>query len=341
MIEDDKRGGQGGATDRKAAIKRLRLLALTQKNNIETFKAKIEKEYCEAILPNKVECTRRDLGGVPCDVLVPELYTKHKVIFYIHGGSFVGGSAASYRGFCARVAHKTLCQVVIPDYRPAPHAFPTSLKDTQNAFCALFAEEQVAAALDNQKSMTIIMADGAGASIALSLISTLKSKYRECVQEAVLLSPWLDISDRSVVLSSKGARDEVMTAEGMRKAAGMYADDETRNSALLSLPLCTQQFLSTFPSVFIQMGEKEILLEDAKRSKEILEKAGGKCVLDVWPGMMHLFQLSNDLVWECRLAIDKIGEVVRAITADSKQGTTSGEQGRQEFFNQPPLEESI
>lgn len=323
---------------RKAAIKRLRLLSFMQKNGIEAFRAKIEKEYDELILPNKVECQTQSLGGIECDMLVPELYAKQKIILYVHGGSFLGGSRSSYRGFCARVAHKTLCRVVIPDFRLAPSIFPASLKDMQSVFCALYAEEQIAAALDagyksgiKKMPKIIIMADGSGASIAFSLISTLKSKYKSSVYKVVFLSPWLDISDNSMVLSLKGARDEVLTAEGMRLACEMYADAENRNSALCSMLLSSNSTLASFPPVFIQIGEKEILLEDAKRAKDLFEKAGVNCVLDVWPGMMHLFQLSDDLVWECHLAIDRIGQFVREI----------GVGGKEEYFNQPPLEEGI
>lgn len=330
--------------ERKAAVKHLRLLALTQKGDIDNFRARIESEYASVILPNKVEVARRNVGGVVCDILSPELYSTRRIIFYIHGGSFVGGSALSYRGFCARLAHKTLCRVAIPDFRLSPdHAFPVSIKDVQNVFCALISEEQVSLSLDAAgikggalMPQIVLASDGSGASIAISLLTTLKAKYRQSVERVVFLSPWLDISDSSIVLSGRGTHDEVLNAEGMRRAVQLYAKKENRNSSLCSLPYCTPDMLSTFPPVFIQMGEKEILLEDAKRAKDIIEKAGGQCTLDVWPLMMHLFQLSDDRVDECHLAIDKIGKAVR--NGDDEPESNEGEK---RFFNQPPLEASL
>lgn len=320
-------------SDRKAAIKRLRLLSFTPKSDVAAFRDRIENEYASPILPNKVECIRRELGGVVCDVLSPELYSAHKIILYIHGGSFVGGSAFAYRAFCARLSNKTLCRVVIPDFRLAPNAFPVSIKDVQNVFCALFAEEQVSLSLDGGGTpQVVIAADGSGASIAYSLLMTLKEKYRTSVPLAVFLSPWLDISDESTAFRGKG-RDEVMLSEGMKKASSMYADAENRNSSLCSIHCCTKEELLTLPPIFIQMGEKEILLEEVKRQKNMLDEAGAHCTLDVWPSMMHLFQLSDDLMWDCHLAIEKIGKVVTA-GDDEKEGA-------QRFVNHPPLESSI
>lgn len=325
-------------SDRKAAIRRLKLLCFTQKSDVDTFRERIESEYASPILPNKVECERKELGGVVCDVLSPELYSKSKVILYIHGGSFVGGSAAAYRGFCARLSHKTMCRTVIADFRLAPNAFPVSIKDVQNVFCALFAEEQVALSLDGLGSPKIIIAaDGSGASIALSLLTTLKEKYKASVPLAIFLSPWLDISDECIAFKSK-VKDEVLSSEGMKKAALMYADAENRNSGLCSLPYCTRETLSSLPEMFIQMGEKEILADDIKRQKRMLDEAGAKCTLDVWPSMMHLFQLSDDLVNECHLSIDKIGKIARAGEDEESSGQNSH---RLKFINQPPLEKSI
>jgi len=84
--------------------------------------------------------------------------------------------------------------------------------------------------------------------------------------------------------------------------------------------------------VYIQMGEKEILLGDAGKFKELLDSAGVQCELDIWPGMMHSFQLADDCLWETHLAIEKIGQIASAANEVNTQVC---------FDNKPRLENSI
>ena len=58
------------------------------------------------------------------------------------------------------------------------------------------------------------------------------------------------------------------------------------------------------------MGEKEILLNDAKTFKTKLINAGNECVLDVWDDMMFMFQMADEYLKESHLAIDQIGKVI-------------------------------
>ena len=135
--------------NRKSALKKLRLLVYSSKLNLNSFRKKIEDSFYTPILPNHVERAEHVYGGVNCDVLSPEMYSSRRVLFYIHGGSFVGGSRSSYRSFCSVLANKTFSRVVVPEYRLAPtYAFPSAIEDIQAVFRALFTEEQIARSLD-------------------------------------------------------------------------------------------------------------------------------------------------------------------------------------------------
>ena len=72
--------------DRKAAIKKLKLLTFGSKSNVDTFRAKLDEAYKTTFLPNGVECSEYKYGNVACDVLAPEIYSSNRVMLYIHGG---------------------------------------------------------------------------------------------------------------------------------------------------------------------------------------------------------------------------------------------------------------
>lgn len=329
--------------DRKSAIKKIKTLLFgakgTPKSNFEAFRARIDDEFRTVFLPNGVECSENNYGGVTCDVLAPEIYSSNRVMIYIHGGSFVGGSRESYRSFCSSLATKCFCRVVVPEYRLAPEfPYPAANEDLQNVFKNLFTEEQVACALNTEKGTKpklpeiLIAADGSAASIACSLIFNLRDRYRNCIKKIILFSPWLDFSDDSIILSSKKKSDELITPEIIKKCRDIYTYESNAANPFVSPLLASEEDLKNFPSVYIQMGAKEVLLEDAKTFKEKLVRAGRECELDVWPDMMFMFQLADEFLHDSHLAVDKIGKMVT--------GVKSGDETLQ-IENKPKLEKSL
>ena len=84
----------------------MRSLVISSKQEPDPFRKKIEQTFSSVFLPGKVERTTSRLGGVPCDILTPEVSATNRTIIYIHGGSFVGGSRDSWRSFCE---HNLVC----------------------------------------------------------------------------------------------------------------------------------------------------------------------------------------------------------------------------------------
>ena len=369
--------------NRKQAVKKLKLLSYNSKVDINVFRRKIEEEYKTVFLPNKTERTERNFGGITCDFLSPEIYSSKRILLYIHGGCFTGGSRASYRNFAAMLANKAYSRVVVPEYRLAPsHPFPAASEDIQAAFRALFTEEQIARSLD-QKSYSmnssasasdsgsesssfvsigeqgegkeaipdadpevIICADGAGASIACSVIFNMREKYKKCIKKLVLFSPWLDISGVSPLRTTakngknsgkapKKLSDEILSSEVISKSADAYTYSSNFTNPLVSPIYASKELLEDFPPTYIQIGEKEILLQDAKDFAKILQDAGVECTMDEWPDMMHLFQLADEYLEEAHEALDKFSWII-AKDMDSKQNTEAIS-----IENKPRLENSL
>lgn len=300
--------------ERQQAVKKLQCFWFGPKVEVKHFREKIERTFATVFLPNQVESSMREYGGINCDVLCPELYNSKKILLYVHGGSFVGGSASSYRSFCASLANATSCRVIVPEFRlPPSHPYPAAVEDVQSAFRAMYTEEQIARSLDSGSGALpeiVVAADTSGASIALALLLSLKDRFRQAVSHVVLFSPWLDISPDSKKLTAKKSADEVFTGEAVNRSAEMYTYQDNRTNPMVSALFASKTQLEGLPPVFIQCGEKELFLEDAEAFAAKLQEAGVSCELDVWDNMMPLFQLADEELSESHLAVEKVGHLV-------------------------------
>ena len=321
--------------DLKGAIKKLRHLTFTSKSEVSSFRKKMENEFNSFFLPNGVECSTRKYANIDCDILAPEIYASNRIMLYIHGGSFVGGSRTVYKNFCSSLAAKCFCRVVVPEYRLAPeNLYPSPIEDIQEVFRALFTEEQIACSLNGENTIPeiIIAADGSAAPIACSFIFNLRERYRKCIKQIIFFSPWLNVSQESKLLTTRKMCDDVMSGDVLRKSSCIFAGETSPGSPFISPLLATDEQLKDFPPLFIQMGEKEILLEDAQNFTNRMTELGNKCTLDVWEKMIYMFQMADEFIHESHLALDKIGWVVT---------TNQSEHKKMEFQNKPKLEHSL
>ncbi len=325
--------------DRKAAVKKLRSLVYSTKQNVEVYRKKLDETFYVPVLPNHVEFTEHAYNGIQCDVLMPVVYSSNRIMIYVHGGAFVGGSRKAWRGFCSSVATACSCRVVVPEYRLAPaYAFPAAMEDLQSVFRSVFTEEQIACSLDsgdgkgNMLPEIVIAADGSGASIAMALVLSLRERYRACISNVILFSPWLNMSPDSEIIKGKKVHDEILSGDCIRRGGDVYTYTGNLENQMVSPVFASEENLKGFPDVYIQMGEKEILLEDAKTFKTKIEACGGKCVLDVVPDMMFMFQMADEYLSEAHLAIERIGKLIT-----SRQDETD-----EETLNRAPvLEDSL
>lgn len=307
------------SSDRRAAIKKLKNFNLSPKIDVNDFRARIDDAFSAVFLPNNVEREEKVYRNIKCDVMSPEIYASNRVLFYVHGGSFVGGSRKSYRPFVSALAHATASRAYLPEFRLAPaHPYPAGLEDIQQVYQAIFIEVETALSMNVDSSDAskipeiLIMADTSGASLALALLYGLKDKFRSSVRQVVLFSPWLDFSEKNDMFTGKKVSDEVFSADSVRLASEHYTYQENWENPLVSPLKATREMLVDFPPVFIQMGEKEIFLDDAVMYQAMLKNFGCKCDLDVWKKMMPMFQLADEELSLAHIAVERIGRLITA-----------------------------
>ncbi len=324
--------------DRKAAVKKLRSLVLYPKNGIEAFRSKLEKNFDVVFLPNRVENTEKIYGSVKCDYLIPEVYVSHRIMLYVHGGSFVGGSRESWRSFCASLANACMAKLVLPDFRlPPSHPFPAGLEDVQTVFRMMKAEEELLiqksddsndsksassnsssenssdSKVADEKSSSVVpeiilAADSSGASILMALMFSLSENFRKSISKIILFSPWLNLGTNDSVIGNKKKHDEIISSEALRFAADLYTYSSNIKNPLISSLNASVQDFKFFPEFYIQNGEDEILLEQTYNFKKLLDEAKIKNTIDVFPKMMYMFQMADDFLPESHLAIEKIAK---------------------------------
>lgn len=125
---------------------------------------------------------------------------------------------------------------------------------------------------------------------------------------AVLLSPWLDLALAGDSLVSRAHVDPLTTRAGLERAARLYIGDRDPTEPLIS-PVYAE--LAGLPPLLIQVGDHELLLDDARRLAERGRAAGVDVTLEIWPEMWHVWHGFAAELPEAQAAIDSIGAYVR------------------------------
>jgi acetyl esterase/lipase len=73
--------------------------------------------------------------------------------------------------------------------------------------------------------------------------------------------------------------------------------------------------LHGLPPILMQVGDAEVLLDDTTRVADKARAAGVDVQVEIYPEMIHIFQLFAPMLPEGQQAIERIGTFVRAHTS--------------------------
>jgi len=246
--------------------------------------------------------TRVSAGGVPADQIEPPGLATSRVVLFLHGGGYSLGSARSHRALGKRIAFAARARVVLPDYRLAPeHVFPAAVADAVASYRWLLATGV-------EPAQIAVAGDSAGAGLALALLVSLRDAGAPLPACAVLLSPFADLECRGESYSTLAALDPIVSREMGLGMGKLYIGDRDPSDPLAS-PVHAS--LAGLPPLLIQVGSREVVLDDARAIERHAREAGVPAKLDVWPGMVHVWQLFASALDEGRRAIDDLGSFIR------------------------------
>lgn len=216
-------------------------------------------------------------------VSVDRAHMKKYVILYCHGGGYMTGSCLYARTLTTKLATSTSMDVFCFDYRLAPeNPYPAAAGDAMRAWNYLML-------LGYGARDVIVAGDSAGGNMALSLTLKLKEEGRLLPRGLVLMSPWTDLTSGGRSHETRAALDPVLDKEYLDKAIAAYVREDELTNPLIS-PLFGD--FAGFPPTYIQVGDNEILLNDATELHKKMIKQNVSVKLDVFKGMWHVFQMS-------------------------------------------------
>ena len=245
------------------------------------------------------------LAGLPVEWVRPRSLTQPDtapICLYLHGGAFAMGGLNSHRDLASQFAQRAQIRLLMVDYRLAPeHPFPAALDDVLAVYRALLAQGIPAQRL-------LLGGDSAGGNLALGTAQAIRAQGLAPPAALVLFSPWLDLTGHSPSRQANAASDVMLSQQVLDEAAALYAPGLPLDVARLS-PLFGP--LADLPPCLLIASRAEILIDDARRLKQLLLAAGGQVELLEWANTPHAFPVMARYLPEGRAALDQTARFIR------------------------------
>ena len=254
-------------------------------------------------VPDDVQVTEVDAGGVPAYWLDAPGVNPGRVLLFLHGGGFEFGSLRSDGELAARLGRVSGMRVLFAEYRLAPeHHFPAAIDDVLAAWRWLRTDQGLSA-----RSLAVA-GDSAGGGLSVALLVATRDAGQALPAAAVLMSPTVDLTSSGASMTERADQDPVSTPALLRQLAADYLAGADPKAPLAS-PLFAP--LTGLPPLLIQVGRADVLLSDSERLAAAATAAGADVTLEIGPGLPHVYQLLRDTP-EAAEATERIGKFLRA-----------------------------
>lgn len=225
-----------------------------------------------------------------------------KVMLYFHGGGFRVGSVRSHYDLIARLAAAAGCRALGVNYRLVPeHRFPAPIDDATTAYNWLLAQ--------GYRPENIVFAgDSAGGNLVLTTLLRLREQGIKLPRAAAVMSVWTDLAALGESYETRAAADPIHQRKMILGMARGYLGEADPKSPLAS-PLYAD--LHGLPPLMLQVGDRETVLDDSRNFAAKARAAGVEVELEVWDGMIHVFQQFTAELSEALQAIESIGRFLK------------------------------
>lgn len=227
------------------------------------------------------------LGPVAVRIHLPHDKPSYPVLVYLHGGGWVMFGLDTHDRLMREYAARAGCAVVGVDYSLSPEArFPDAVREIAAITVDLARSE--ASEWPFQRSRLLLGGDSAGAQLALASAMVLRDAGRiDAVSGLLLNYGAFDPSCESASYERFEDGRYLLGREEMRSFwaayAGFPSDYDNPLFALLKANL------RGLPPSYLVAAELDVLLDDSRRMKVALSRAGVDSTLKVYPGVVHSF----------------------------------------------------
>jgi acetyl esterase/lipase len=247
--------------------------------------------------PRSLAVEETEVAGRRVVTIRPENPDGRHLVF-LHGGSYVMEPTVFHRRFIELLAKTYRMTVSYLDYPLAPEA------DWKEALTMV--SRSYALLVDRFPSQRFFLfGDSAGGGLALSFLQMLRDQGQlPLPKRTVLCSPWVDLTLENGKIADYEPLDPVLSVEGLRYAASIWANGEPLDSPMVS-PLYGN--LENLGDFLLYVGTHELFFPDCLLLQQKLDDAPGSSVsLVLGESLMHdwvLFPLKESK--EIPLQIDR------------------------------------
>lgn len=257
-------------------------------------------------LPDDIVVEQVDAGGVPAE-WIHRREGVGPVLFFLHGGGCVIGSASDNREFLGRLTKATGGRALAVDFRLAPEfPWPAQPEDALRAYRWLLDQGIVA-------DQIVVVGESGGGGVALAMLCSLRDRRMPLPAAGVLLSPLVDFALTAKSLETNAATDPFVNRGAVELLMQALLQGQDRVTAS---PMNGDY--AGLPALLVQVGTVEAIFDDARRTAERAEAAGVPVTFEPWEDMIHLWHGFPELP-EAGLAVASIGEfVARHVKSDNR-----------------------
>ncbi|PDT00337.1 esterase [Rhizobium chutanense] len=263
--------------------------------------------------PTRIQLRQVDADGVDAELMWPARLHHpigERVILYIHGGGFSGGSIRTHSLLAGSLAKAASSDVLLIEYRLTPeYTYPAQINDALTAYRWL---------LDNgyRSENVVVAGDGAGGNIAIETVLRQKQAAKPLPAAVIALSPITDLAATGGSMTANADSDPLIGRAAIETLRKAYLGNRSPTDPQAS-PLYAD--MTGFPPLLLQVGSGEALLDDTLRLADKARQAGVDVTTEIWPGMPHQWQLFPSLLDDADRASQNIAEFAIRNFADKPE----------------------
>lgn len=239
--------------------------------------------------------------------------SKSRLLYFIHGGAFVGGALEPYDEFLKVYVSKFHMTAISVDYRLLPeNPYPTLYKD---CFCVLEYIYNNPEHFGIDKNNIFLSGDSAGGNLAQACSTFFKDK--DIVRAQLLLYPSLNMYKKEDEYYSSSLDDFVFEPKQKALSMGVVRQMQMLGNVDMSLVGIEKEDIYNNPysfsaegnpPTFLSVGALDYLKKDAFAWAHKLKDAGVNIRLVVYGGMGHGFISAMGVFPQAEDAVDEMGE---------------------------------
>jgi monoterpene epsilon-lactone hydrolase len=253
--------------------------------------------------PRGVDYVEVDATGIPAMWIIPKGSVEDRAIFYAHGGGFVSGSIYTHRKMVGHLAKAVGCRALTFDYPYAyQQKYPAQLDVTVACYRWLLRDQGVSA------EHVAAAGDSCGAILIFGMLQQVRREALPLPVAVMVLSGWLDMTLTGASYETNRQKDVFFTREGAEWLVANFLGNGDRRDPLVNALYAD---LKGFPPIFLQAGADEALLDDTRMLAQRATAAGVDARIEIFPEMLHTFQMMAGAAPEADDAIDRFAQWVR------------------------------